>query len=156
MYNVLLKKGIAMKKSFLLLLFLGTFLFCSDATKLSTQEFPQTELKKQKMQIASMVAKELSKNLPQKIDKFTQLVSVTNENATLVYTFEINSGAKSDEAIMKEDHSRMQKAVTKGVCKSSSRFLEAGINTRYIYRSAKSKKRLFIFDITQDQCEKSR
>ncbi|MEN4053488.1 MULTISPECIES: hypothetical protein [Sulfurimonas] len=146
-----------MKKSFVLLLLLGIFLqlFATDSKKLTTQEFPQTELKKQKMQIASMVAKELSKNLPQKIDTYTSLISITNEDATLVYTFEINSGAKSDAAIIKEDHSRMQRAVTKGVCRSSSRFLEAGINTRYIYRSAKSKKRLFVFNITQAQCEKS-
>ena len=145
-----------MKKTFTLLLLLGVFLHLSaDVPKnVTTQEFPQSELKKQKMQIASMAAKELSKNLPQKIDKYTTLLSIKNEDATLVYTFEINSGAKSDEAIIKEDHSRMQKAVTRGVCNSSAKFLEAGINTRYIYRSAKSKKRLFVFNITQDECEK--
>ncbi len=146
-----------MKRSFVLLLLLGIFLQLSgaDSKKLTIQEFPQTEFKKQKMQIASMAAQELSKNLPQKIDTYTSLISIVNEDAVLVYTFEINSGAKSDIAIIKEDHSRMQKAVTKGICRSSSRFLESGINIRYIYKSAKSKKRLFVFNITQIQCEKS-
>jgi len=121
--------------------------------KIQNQEFPKEELQKQKSTIASMVVQEIAKTLPQKVDKYTTLVSIKNEKATLVYTFEINSGAKSDEAIIKEDHSRMQKAVTKGVCQSSSKFLEAGINTRYIYRSAKSKQTLFVFDITQDKCQ---
>jgi len=121
--------------------------------KIQNQEFPKEELQKQKSTIASMVVKEIAKTLPQKVDKYTTLVSIKNDKTTLVYTFEINSGAKSDEAIIKEDHSRMQKAVTKGVCQSSSKFLEAGINTRYIYRSAKSKRKLFVFDITQDKCQ---
>jgi len=125
---------------------------CADSTHLQTQEFPKKEFQKQKKEIARMVAQEISKTLPQKIDKYTTLSAITSKDATLIYTFDINSGAKSDEAIIKEDHSRMQRAVTKGVCQSSRKFLEAGINTRYIYRSAKSKKELFVFNITQDTC----
>ena len=146
-------------KLFSLLIIFGIFyqsLFAGSTTlpKIQNQEFPKEELKKQKIQIASMVTKEIAKTLPQKIDQYTTLISIKNDDATLVYTFDINSGAKSDEAIIKEDHSRMQRAVTQGVCQSSSKFLEAGINTRYIYKSAKSKKRLFVFDITQEACSK--
>jgi len=146
-----------MKKSFILLLTLGIFfqLLSADTKNITTQEFPQSEIKKQKMQIVSMVAQELSKNLPQKIDNYTSLVSVTNDGATLVYTFEINSGAKSDEAIMKEDHSRMKRVVTQGVCHSSYRFLEAGIDIRYIYRSALTQRELFVFNITQAECKRT-
>jgi hypothetical protein len=144
-------------KELLLTSLFGLFLLLSaDENAVRTEEFPKEELQKQKNQIAAMVVKEISKTLPQKVDKYTTLVAIKNDGSTLVYTFEINSGVKSDEAIIKEDHSRMQRAVTQGVCQSSSKFLEAGINTRYIYRSAKSKKRLFVFDITQAQCEKSR
>ncbi|MDO8454800.1 MAG: hypothetical protein Q7S59_09540, partial [Sulfurimonas sp.] len=73
---------------------------------------------------------------------------------TLLYTFEINTGAKSDETLRNEDKSRMQKAVVTGICQSSSKFLEAGINTSYIYISAKSKAPLFQFDVTQKDCIK--
>jgi len=132
-------------------LLIGFSLYAQNPT-LTTQEFPQKEYAKQKVEIATMVAKEISQTLPQKIDAYTVLTKVVNDGAMLVYTFEINSGAKSDEAIIKEDHSRMQKAVTTGVCQSSRKFLAAGINTKYIYISSKSKKELFIFDITQDKC----
>jgi hypothetical protein len=142
-------------KQLLLIFFCGLF-FHLDASEpvVKTQEFPKEELQKQKEQIAAMVVKEIAKTLPQKIDTYTTLTSIKSDGSTLVYTFEINSGAKSDEAIIKEDHSRMQRAVTEGVCQSSSKFLAAGINTRYIYRSAKSKKELFVFDITEAKCPK--
>jgi hypothetical protein len=143
-----------MKFFFLAFTLLSIFIqniFAQDI-KMQTQEFPKSELKKQKVQIASLVAKEISQTLPEKIDKYTTLSNVKNNGSTLVYTFEINSGAKSDEAIKQEDHSRMKKAVMEGVCQSSSKFLLAGINTSYIYVSAKTKKLLFRFDITQDKC----
>ena len=144
-----------MKKHFLLYAFI--LLITSASAKeiqMQTQEFPKEELTKQKVLIASMAAKELSKTLPQKIDKYTTLLSIKNSDATLVYTFTINTGAKSDASIIKEDHSRMQRVVTRGVCQSSSRFLDAGINISYTYISAKSKKTLFRFDVTKEQCKK--
>ena len=143
-----------MKKHFLLyalMVFIASV--SAKEMQMQTQEFPQEELKKQKVLIASMAAKELSKTLPQEIDKYTTLLSIKNSDATLVYTFAINTGAKSDEAIIKEDHSRMQRVVTHGVCQSSARFLDAGINISYVYISAKSKKPLFRFDITKERCK---
>jgi len=116
------------------------------------KELPQEQLKKQNIEIASLAAKELSKTLPQKIDKYTTLLSITNRDAALIYTFSINTGAKSDDAIIKDDHSRMQKAVTQGICQSSKRFLESGINISYLYQSAKTKRVLFRFDITKEKC----
>jgi len=144
-----------MKKHFLLyalMVFITSVAFAKEM-QMQTQEFPKEELKKQKVLIASLAAKELSKTLPQEIDKYTTLLSIKNSDATLVYTFAINTGAKSDEAIIKEDHSRMQRVVTQGVCQSSARFLDAGINTSYIYINAKSKKPLFRFDITKERCK---
>jgi vacuolar-type H+-ATPase subunit F/Vma7 len=120
--------------------------------QIRTQEFPQEQLKKQNVQIAALAAAEMAKTLPQKVDKYTTITNIKNDGTTLVYTFEINTGAKSDAAVKKEDHSRMQKAITQGVCKSSNKFLLAGINTTYIYRSAKTKKMLFQFKITKDKC----
>ena len=143
-----------MKKHFLLYTFI--LLITSASAKeiqMQTQEFPKEELTKQKVLIASMAAKELSKTLPQKIDKYTTLLSIKNSDATLVYTFTINTGVKSDASIIKEDHSRMQRVVTRGVCNSSVRFLESGIGISYIYVSAKTKKLLFRFDVTQETCK---
>ena len=108
----------------------------------------------QKETIANMYAKEISKTLPKQIDKYTKLLNVKADGSTIIYTFEINSGAKSDKTIQNEDKSRMQKAVTRGVCQTSKRFLDSNINISYLYISTKSKVKLFRFDITKDKCFK--
>jgi len=140
-----------MKKIALLLLALSISLFSSDI-KTKTGEFPAKEMKKQNLEITELAAKSISKDLPTVIDKYTTLTKVINEDTTLVWTFEINTGAKSDETVRAEDHSIMKKAITKGICQSSNKFLKAGINTSYIYISAKSKAKLFRFDVTQATC----
>ena len=143
-----------MKQRFFLyvLVVLVTSSLCAKEMKVQVREFPQKELKKQNIQIATMAAQAMSKNLPQKIDQYTTLRSVKNDNSTLIYTFVISSNTKSDKDIIGEDHSRMQKAITEGVCQSSQRFLKAGINTSYIYVSKKTDTPLFRFDITQAKC----
>lgn len=135
-----------------LLFLLLTISLLSSEIKSKTGEFPAKEMKKQNIEIAKLTAKSISKDLPQTIDKYTTLTKVISEQTTLVWTFEINTGAKSDESVKNEDHSRMQKAVTKGICQSSSKFLTAGINTSYIYKSSKTKSTLFRFDISQKDC----
>lgn len=143
-----------MNKIFLLSLSLSFSLLASD-TPSRTGIFPQKEMKNQNKEIAQLVAKEISSTLPQIIDKYTTLSSVKNKDTTLVYTFEIDTGTKSDETVQKEDRTRMKQAVTTGICQSSRKFLEAGINTSYVYVSAKTKVHLFQFDIAQKDCPAS-
>jgi len=119
---------------------------------IQTREFPQKEMKKQNREIVKLVATEISKTLPQTIDKYTQLVKVEGKDTTILYTYEINTGAKSDESVQKEDRTRMKEAVTYGICRSSKRFLDAQINISYLYLSSKSKVELFRFDVTQADC----
>jgi hypothetical protein len=132
-----------MNKLLLSVLLFGSTLFADDMAE---------KIKKQNIQIVQMAAKELSSQLPQKIDNYTQLVKIEGKDQSLLYTFEINTGSKSDDTVIKEDKSRMQKAVTQGVCNSSARFLQSGIDISYIYTSAKSKKELFRFDIRKKDC----
>ena len=106
----------------------------------------------QNQEIVKLAAKELTSQLPQKIDDYTQLIKIEGKKQTLVYTYEINAGAKSDDAVINEDKSRMKKAVTKGICNSSERFLTSGIDISYIYTSAKTKKELFRFDVSKKDC----
>jgi len=135
----------------ILLISFREFSFGKDL-KMRTQEFPKKEMQKQKNEIVKLMAKELSKNLPQKVDSYTTLSNITAKGSTLVYTFKINTGVKKDATIIKEDYSRMQRAVTTGVCQSSSKLLESGINTTYIYINSKTKNHLFQFGITQSKC----
>jgi len=143
-----------MKKTVLVLA--GTILLAQtllgEEPKIIQKEMPLTQMQKQNRTIVKMAAEELSKTLPQKVDEYTTLTKIEGKDETLVYDFEINTGAKSDEAVRKEDRTRMQKAVTKGICRSSKRFLDADISISYIYRSAKSQKELFRFDVKKENC----
>ena len=106
----------------------------------------------QNSEVLKLAVKELSKDLPRKIDAYTTLVDVRKNDLTLVYVYEINTGAKSDDAVRKEDHERMRRALTEGTCRTSKRFLESGISLSYLYNSAKSKEKLFQFDISRKEC----
>jgi len=134
------------------LMLLGQSTYAIDVIK-DGQEYPIEKLKEQNRQIIKMVVEEISKTLPQKVDKYTEMTKIRDENLTLIYTFEINTGVKSDESVQKEDKSRMQKAVTKGVCQSSKRFIDAGVILIYEYLSATSKKELFSFDMNETVCK---
>jgi len=135
--------------SLLLILTLGY----SEGIIKGKQEYPADKFKEQNSQIIKMVVSEISKSLPQKVDKYTTMTTIRNENLTLIYTFEINTGSKSDKAIIKEDKPRMQKAVTKGVCQTSKKFLDADISLAYEYKSATTQKELFTFLITKERCK---
>ena len=141
-----------MKKSLLAFSIITTLSQSILAEGIKQQDLPIEEMQKQKREIVKLSSEEISKTLPQTVDKYTVLTKVEGKESTMVYTFEINTGAKSDEAVKKEDRTRMQKAVTTGICQSSKRFIDAQINISYIYIGAKSKAELFRFDVTQADC----
>ena len=116
------------------------------------KELPLSQLEKQNKELVQLASTEINKTLPQTIDKYTTLIKVEGKETTILYTYEINTGTKSDEIVQKEDRTRMKKAVTYGICKGSKRFLDAQINIGYLYISAKSKVELFRFDVSQSDC----
>lgn len=136
---------------FLALTFLHPLIFAQDLKK-QTVDMSTRDMKSQNAIIANLFSEEVSKTLPQKIDQYTQLITVKAEENNVIYTFEINTGVKSDASVQNEDRSRMNDAVTQGVCQSSKRFLDADINISYLYVSAKTKVKLFRFDITKERC----
>jgi len=144
-----------MKKSFLLwsALLLFTQYAAAQEPSIQQQEMPVDQLAKQNRTIVQLTSEEISKTLPQKVDDYTTLLRVEGKDTTLTYVFEINTGAKSDEAVKKEDRTRMRSAVTKGICTRSKRFLDAEINISYLYIGAKSKAELFRFDVNKKTCE---
>ena len=125
-----------------------------EVQQMQTKELPLEEMRKQNSEIVKLASEEISKTLPQKVDSYTTLMTVEGKDTTLIYTFEINTGAKSDDAVKKEDRGRMKKAVTTGICDSSKRFLDSDISISYLYISANSKAELFRFDVTQADCPK--
>jgi hypothetical protein len=122
--------------------------------ELQNREIPASEMKKQNREIVRLAAIEFSKSVPQVVDKKTKLVEVKADDTTLVYLYEINIAPKSDEAVKKEDHTRMKESLTHGTCNSSKRFLDADISIRYVYKNELTKSELFKFDITKESCFK--
>ncbi len=141
-----------MKKSFLVLSIITILSQIVLAEGIKQQDLPVKEMQKQKREIVKLSSEEISKTLPQTVDKYTTLTKVEGKDTTITYTFEINTGAKSDASVRKEDRTRMQKAVTTGICQASKRFLDAQIIIRYIYISAISKADLFQFEVSQKDC----
>jgi len=142
-------------KRLLLLITLLLFSIMGHATDMikDGQEYPIEKIKEQNTIIIKMVVEEISKTLPQKVDNYTTLIKIRDEKLTLIYTFEINTGAKSDETVIKEDKARMKRVISKGICQSSKRFLDAGVTLSYEYLSVSSKKKLFTFTMNQKACK---
>ena len=120
----------------------------------SAQQNADAQLKVQNKRIIKIVVDEISKKLPQRIDKYTEFVSIKDEDLTLVSTYEIATGEKTDEAVKREDKPRMEKFIVEGICKSSKRFLQADIHISYIYANAVTKVELFRFDVKPQDCIK--
>jgi len=55
------------------------------AEGMQTQEMPTSELIKQNRQIVKLASEEISKTLPQKVDKYTVLQKVLGKDTTLTY-----------------------------------------------------------------------
>jgi len=117
------------------------------------KDYPIDKLKEQNSQIVKMVVEEVGKTLPQKVDKYTKITKLRDENLTLIYTFEINSTKESDQEIKQKGESKMKNRIIKGVCNSSKRFINSDISLVYEYISAKSKKELFSFKIDKKVCK---
>ena len=118
----------------------------------SAQQNADAQLKIQNKEIIKLVVEEIGKTLPQKIDDYTIFTSIKADNLTLVSSYEINTGAKSDEAVRKDDKKRMESFIVKGICQSSKRFLQGDINVTYVYTSANTKDELFRFAVTPKDC----
>jgi len=116
------------------------------------KEKADKQIKLQNHTVLNSAVAAFKKNLPQKVDNYTTFTDVKAEGLTLIKIFEINTGAKSDEMVQKEDMSRMEQGVKYGVCTTSKRFLDSDINLTFLYKSAKSKVELFKFEFSAKDC----
>ncbi len=114
------------------------------------------EIQKKNHAIVKMVSRKLSMHLPQAVDQYTALVKVDGVNSTLIYTYEINTGNKSDQEVREKDKSHMKKAVISTICQYNKDFLDTGITIIYIYKNITTKRELFRFTVTQSECSKDK
>ncbi|WP_456403600.1 hypothetical protein [Hydrogenimonas sp.] len=106
----------------------------------------------QNQNVVKAAAESLAGELPKRVDAHTRLIAIDPKGETLLYTFEIDAGPKSDEAVIAEGKERMGRNVTAGICATSRRFLESGITIAYRYVSAATGRELFRFDIDEKRC----
>jgi len=143
------------KNTFAFIMLVALSLITANADiKTKTGDFPEKQMKSQNKVIVKMVVEEISRKLPQTVDKYTKFTKISNKDLTLIYTFEIDTGDKNDVDIIKQSEDRMRKVVKKGICQSSSRFLNSNINISYVYLNANTKTKLFQFDVTKRDCQK--
>lgn len=138
---------------YLSLLLLSLTLTQAQDLPYKSQELSTSDMKANNKEITSLAAKEISKSLPQTIDKFTTLISCEAKDTMLIYTYELNVAPKSDEEVKKEGLKRMKESLVYGTCEHSARFLQADITIRYIYKSATTKAELFSLDIDKKSCD---
>ncbi len=110
----------------------------------------------QNRNVVKAAAESLAGELPKRVDAHTRLVAIDPKGETLLYTFEIDAGPKSDERVISEGKERMGRNVTAGICATSRRFLESGITIAYRYLSAATGRELFRFDVDEKRCGYSR
>ncbi len=139
-----------------ILLLNALFVPCAIANdlKVKNQDVSPAQLQKQNTQITELAAAQISKDLPQVINKYTTITDIQAIGAKLIYIYEIKTGAKSDKEVMAEDRTKWEKLYIANVCKRSKRFLDAQVHLSYVYNSEKTKVKLFQFDVTQAKCFK--
>jgi len=125
--------------------------------KQSIQLGGDLEIDKMRMQNLNIVKKAvegINKTLPQKVDNVTQLTHLDSNGTKLIYTFEVDIKEEDIDKVREKAKSSMAPRIRDGICKSSTRFLQAGIDISYRYISKKSKKELLIINVNDKSCKK--
>ncbi len=147
-----------MRKIFLISLVLSSLMALEDVKVVKEDSVFKNmfdkKLKEQNRVIVKMAAEEMRKHLPQKVDKYTTLVSADYKDTTLIYIYELSVPKKSDADLKKEGKKRLEGQIKRHSCISSKRFLKSDINLSYVYKSAKTKKTLFQIDVSKKDCQR--
>ena len=111
------------------------------------------KMREQNRIIVQKAAEGIGETLPQKVDDYTKLIAIDGNGTRLTYTFEVNTGAKSD-ATMRKEGARMAPRIFQGICGSAKRFMEADISLRYRYISSATKAEVLRVDANKSICPK--
>jgi hypothetical protein len=109
------------------------------------------KMREQNLNVVKKAVEGMRENLPQKVDSFTKLITVDSNGTQLIYTFEVNTGAKSDDTMRKEGL-KMAPRILKGICGSAKRFIEADISLSYRYISSATRTEVLRVDGDKSKC----
>ena len=110
------------------------------------------KMRQQNLNVVKKAVEGIGKTLPQKVDAATTLERIESEGTRLIYTFVVDGGPKSDSALREEGKKRMAPIVKAGICQSSARFLQAGIDIRYRYLSKATGAEILRVDVNEKDC----
>ena len=57
------------------------------------------KVRQQNREVVKQAAESLSRELPKRVDRYTQLMAIDADGEKLVYIFEVDAGPKSDEQL---------------------------------------------------------
>ncbi len=149
-----------------LLLFFSTLLLSTSILNANTtvKPFQRTiqvngdlnidKMRAQNLNVVKKAVEGISETLPQKVDTYTQMVSIDSNGTELIYTFEVDAGPKSDEALKKDGQTRMAPAIRKGICTDSKRFLQSDITITYRYLNKATQNEILKVTMNKIQCHK--
>lgn len=115
-------------------------------------ELSPDKLKEQNLNVVQKAVEGIRETLPQKVDDFTNIVAIDSNGTKLIYTFEVQSGPQSDEA-MRQKGEKMAPRIKEGICMTSKRFLQADISIKYRYISSATQKEILSVDVDKYQCD---
>ncbi len=113
------------------------------------------KMREQNQIVVQKAVEGLRETLPQKVDAFTRLIAVDANGTRLIYTFEVNTGAKSDATLRKEG-AKMAPRILAGICHSADRFMQADISLTYRYISSASRAEVLRIDADKSKCPQKR
>jgi len=109
------------------------------------------KMREQNLIVVKKAAEGIGETLPQKVDAFTKLIAIDANGTRLIYTFEVNTGAKSDET-MRQEGVKMAPRILTGMCGSAERFIDADISLTYRYLSSASNQEVLRVDADKKIC----
>lgn len=107
------------------------------------------KMRAQNLNVVKKAVEGIRETLPQKVDAYTQMVAVDSKGTELIYTFEVNAGPKSDEALKVDGQKRMAPVIRQGICTDAKRFLQSDITITYRYLNKTTQNE--ILKVTMDK-----
>jgi hypothetical protein len=110
------------------------------------------KMKEQNLNVVKKAVEGIGENLPEKVDKYTVLTGIDSNGTQLIYTFEVDGGMRSDEALREDGEKRMAPIVKEGICKSARRFLQSDIDICYRYVNKATKNVILRVVVNKKDC----
>ena len=109
------------------------------------------KIRQQNLTVVQKAVEGIRKTLPQKVDNYTQFVAIESNGTRLIYTFSVDAGPKTDDALRAQGRG-MAPRIFKGMCTSAERFIQADIALTYRYINKATQAEILRVDADKKLC----